>query len=60
MDLRGHFGIIPEIRGQGLLLQPLQFLFFVIQVKDAPSRQAFFPSFPEAFAWILQHLFLLT
>jgi hypothetical protein len=60
MDFGSHLGVIPEIGGQGLLFQPLQFLFFVIQVKDAPSRPAFFPSFPEAFVWILRHPFLLT
>jgi hypothetical protein len=30
MHLPGNIGIVPEIRGESLLLQPLQFIFFMI------------------------------
>jgi len=30
MHLSGNIGIVPEIRGQGLLFQPFQFIFFMI------------------------------
>jgi hypothetical protein len=30
LHLLGDIGIVPEIRGQGLLLKPFQVIFFVI------------------------------
>ena len=40
LDFLGYFGLVPEVGGQGLPLQPLQFVFLLSQVKDAPSGPA--------------------
>jgi len=44
LDFLGDLGVIPEVGGEGLLFQPLEFVFLLSQVKDAPSGPAGDPS----------------
>jgi len=44
LNLLGDLGVVPEVGGEGLLFQPLQLVFLLSQVKDAPSGPAGDPS----------------
>jgi hypothetical protein len=44
LNLLGDLGVVPEVGGEGLLFQPLQLVFLLSQVKDAPSGPGGDPS----------------